>query len=58
LNGSSNEHWGGPDLINGTHSILSDYDEWGAIMDMTTISPPEPFRNKAIFISAQSAILR
>lgn len=45
LNGGSREHWCGPDLISGTHTVLSDYDEWSAITDVTAISSPEELSN-------------
>lgn len=35
LDGGSRQHWCGPPLPAGVHSVLSDFDEWGAIVDMT-----------------------
>jgi hypothetical protein len=35
LNGGSSAHWCGPGALTGVHSVLSDFDEWSALTDVT-----------------------
>ncbi len=44
LNGGSRDHWCGPDLIYGVRSVLSDFDEWAAITDMTVAKTEEQLK--------------
>ena len=54
LNGGSRNDWCGPDLISGDHSVLSDFDEWGAIMDMTKSLEPGKLTNMEVSVCISS----
>ena len=58
LNGGSRDHWCGPGVLDGVHSVLSDFDEWGAITDMTKSLGPEELTDLEIVTCISDKELR
>lgn len=48
LNSGSHDHWCGPDLIWGVRSVLSDFDEWAALTDVTMTKSAEQLQHREV----------